>query len=134
MHASPDDVRPHEADEMPDMLPAVLIGALLSAAVTLPMALPFQATAARPRSARPAGRGAAGHPVPAGGARGGTVLPAAEMSLLGLLEVLLGVLWAWLWAGENPGASALTGGALVIGALAGNEALAMLRKRSAAPT
>jgi hypothetical protein len=36
------------------------------------------------------------------------------------------VSWAWLGAGEQPGASTLTGGALVLGALLGNEALAWL--------
>lgn len=128
---SADDMRPHEADEMPDMLPAVLIGALLSSLVTLPLSLPFQAT---------------GHDLGLLALLGvfqlaipcvlavkvSSVLPAAEMSLLGLLEVVLGVLWAWLWGGEQPGQAAITGGVLVIGALAGNELLAMGRRRNAA--
>ena len=53
------------------------------------------------------------------------VLPGPEVSLLGLLEVVLGVTWAWLGAGERPGAATLVGGALVIGALVVNEALAL---------
>jgi drug/metabolite transporter (DMT)-like permease len=57
------------------------------------------------------------------------VLPAPEISLLGLLEVLFGVAWVWLWAGEQPARSALTGGALVLGALIANEAFALRRAR-----
>lgn len=127
-----DEMPPHEAEQPPDMLPAVLIGALLSSAVTLPLALPLQATL------RDVGLlgflGVFQLAIPCLLAvRISTVLPAAEMSLLGLLEVLLGVLWAWLWAGEQPGASALVGGAIVIVALAGNEVLALLGKRNASP-
>jgi len=53
-------------------------------------------------------------------------LAAPEVALLGLLEVVLGPLWAWLGAGEVPAAATLTGGALVLGALVLNE-LASLR-------
>jgi drug/metabolite transporter (DMT)-like permease len=49
------------------------------------------------------------------------VLPAPEISLLALLEVIFGVLLAWVGAGEAPGMEALAGGALVIAALVGNE-------------
>ena len=56
-------------------------------------------------------------------------LPAPEISLLGLLEVIFGVLWAWLGANEAPSASVLCGGALVLAALAGNELLALRERR-----
>jgi drug/metabolite transporter (DMT)-like permease len=56
------------------------------------------------------------------------VLSAPEISLLALLEVLFGVAWVWLGAGEAPSVAVLGGGALVLLALAGNEALA-LRQR-----
>jgi drug/metabolite transporter (DMT)-like permease len=46
-----------------------------------------------------------------------------------LLEVIFGVLWAWWFAGEAPGTTALTGGALVLGALVANELAAMRRPR-----
>jgi drug/metabolite transporter (DMT)-like permease len=39
------------------------------------------------------------------------------------------VAWAWLWAGETPASSALSGGALVLSALIVNEALALRRAR-----
>jgi drug/metabolite transporter (DMT)-like permease len=48
-------------------------------------------------------------------------LKAPEVSLLGLLEVIFGILLAWVGANEVPGANVLTGGALVIGSLAVNE-------------
>jgi hypothetical protein len=41
-------------------------------------------------------------------------LAAPEIALLGLLEVVFGVTWAWLGAGEQPGGSTLIGGALVL--------------------
>jgi drug/metabolite transporter (DMT)-like permease len=49
-------------------------------------------------------------------------LPAPEIALLALLEVIFGVLLAWLGAGEVPADSTLAGGALVLAALAANEA------------
>ncbi|MEA3192880.1 MAG: hypothetical protein QOD26_1213 [Betaproteobacteria bacterium] len=58
-------------------------------------------------------------------------LPAPEIALLGLLEVVLGPLWAWLGAGERPAGATLAGGAIVLAALALNEAGAL---RRGAPT
>jgi drug/metabolite transporter (DMT)-like permease len=45
------------------------------------------------------------------------VLPAAEISLLALLEVVFGTLLVWLFANEDPSSRVLTGGALVLLAL-----------------
>ena len=58
------------------------------------------------------------------------VLKAPELSLLALLEVIFGIAWAWLGAGEEPQAAVLSGGALVISALVANEWLGA-RQRSA---
>ena len=55
------------------------------------------------------------------------VLSGPEISLLGLLEVVFGVLWVWLGTDETPSMAVLGGGALVLGALAANEALALRR-------
>lgn len=112
-----------------DMLPAVLIGALLSAAVTLPLALPFAA------SARDVGLlamlGAVQLAVPCllsvVAARS---LNAPEVSLLALLEVVFGVAWAWLGAGEAPSEHVLGGGLLVLFALAANEAVALREQKA----
>jgi drug/metabolite transporter (DMT)-like permease len=60
-------------------------------------------------------------------------LYAPEIALLGLLEVVLGPLWAWLGAGETPANTTLIGGAIVLAALALNELAALkIRTDSAA--
>jgi len=112
-----------------DMLPAVLVGALLSAAVTLPLALPFAAT---PRDVSLlALLGVVQLAIPCLMAVAvARVLPGPEISLLALLEVVFGVAWAWLGAGEAPSGAVLAGGALVLLALAGNEALALKQRRA----
>jgi len=103
-----------------DLVPAVLLGALISTLVTLPLAFPFQASA---------------HDMTLLGLLGvfqlavpcvlsvvcARVLHAPEISLLQLLEVIFGILLAWLGANEVPSPSVIAGGFLVIGALAANE-------------
>lgn len=109
-----------------DMLPAVLIGAVLSALLTLPLALPFAASAHDVGLLALLGVVQLAIPclMAVAAAR---VLSAPEASLLALLEVLFGVAWAWLGAGEAPGLPVLGGGALVLGALVANEALSLRR-------
>lgn len=106
-----------------DMLPAVLIGALISMAVTLPLAWPMQAGAHD--LGLLAFLGVFQLAVPCLLAvRLARELPSHELALLGQAETLLGVLWAWAFAGEHPGSAALIGGSLVLAALVANEALA----------
>lgn len=113
-----------------DMLPALLIGALISAAVALPVAWPLQASA--PDVGWLALLGVTQLAIPCVMAvTAARTLAAPEVALLALLEVLFGVAWAWLGAGEKPSTTALLGGALVLGALAGNELFALLRRSSA---
>jgi drug/metabolite transporter (DMT)-like permease len=57
------------------------------------------------------------------------VLSAPEVSLLALLEVVFGVAWAWLGAGEAPTPAALTGGSVVLLALLLHELAALRRSR-----
>ena len=99
-----------------DMVPAVLIGAALSALGTLPFLMPFQATTHD--VAWLALLGLVQLAIPCTlvviCAR---VLPAAEISLLALLEVLFGTLLAWLLAHEVPSTRVLIGGTLVLLAL-----------------
>lgn len=115
--------------DAPDMLPAVLLGALLSSAIMLPLAWPLSASAHDIGLLSMLGLVQLAIPclISVTVAR---VLSAPEISLLALLEVLFGVAWVWLGAGEAPTAAVLGGGALVLVALAGNEALA-LKQRSA---
>jgi drug/metabolite transporter (DMT)-like permease len=111
-------------DARADMMLSVLIGALLSSAATLPLAWPMVATARD--VALLSGLGVVQLAIPCLLAvAAGKVLKAPEAALLGLLEIIFGVTWAWLGTAEAPTPAVLGGGALVIGALAGNEALAL---------
>ena len=58
-------------------------------------------------------------------------LTATEIGLLSLLEPILGPLWVWALMGEHPGTSSLIGGAIVLGAVAANEAIGAWRGRGA---
>jgi drug/metabolite transporter (DMT)-like permease len=113
-----------------DLVPAVMLGGALSCLIALPFALPFSSTPRDIALLAFLGITQLGLPcmllVLASRA-----LLAPEIALLGLLEVVLGPLWVWLGAGEEPGRSTLAGGAIVLTALAGNE-LAALRQRRAA--
>jgi drug/metabolite transporter (DMT)-like permease len=60
-------------------------------------------------------------------------LKAPEVALLGLLEVIFGILLAWVGAGEVPGRDVFVGGALVIGALMANELAGWKERASVAP-
>lgn len=107
-----------------DMLPAVLIGAVLSSVVTLLPALPFQATAHDLGWLALLGVAQLAIPclIAVAAARR---LAAPEAALLSLLEIVFGVTWTWLGADESPGPHVLAGGALVVGAMFANEALAL---------
>jgi drug/metabolite transporter (DMT)-like permease len=48
---------------------------------------------------------------------GARLIPAAQVALISLLEVVLGPLWVWLAVGERPGAGTLVGGAIVVAAV-----------------
>jgi drug/metabolite transporter (DMT)-like permease len=117
----------------PDMLGAVLIGALISAAITLPLAWPMAASVRDIALLALLGITQLAIPclMSVSAAR---VLSAPELSLLGLLEVVFGVLWAWLGAGEAPSVAVLGGGSLVLLALVGNEAMAMRPTSAGAAT
>ncbi len=110
-----------------DLIPAVLVGAVISSVVTLPLAWPLAATP---------------HDIGLLGLLGLTqlaipcvlsvwcasVLKAPEIALLALLEIIFGIMLVWAGAGEAPAASVLYGGALVIGALVMNEMLGWKNK------
>lgn len=109
-----------------DLRPAVMLGGAISCLVALPLALPFQAS---------------GKDIALLAFLGvfqlalpclllvlvSRVLLAPEIALIGLLEVVLGPLWAWLGAGEVPARATVSGGAIVLAALVLNE-LATFRR------
>jgi drug/metabolite transporter (DMT)-like permease len=114
--------RAHAQGGQVDLVPAVLVGAVISALVTLPLAMPLRAS---------------GHDIGLLALLGlvqlaipcalsvlcARVLKAPEIALLALLEIIFGILLAWVGADEVPTASVLAGGALVLGALVVNELL-----------
>jgi len=59
---------------------------------------------------------------------GSRSLPAAELALLSLAEVLLGPLWVWLFLGETATVNTLVGGAVLLAAIAGNALSGKRRK------
>jgi len=122
------DFPPAVTSEPEDMLPPVFIGAVLSVLATLPLAWPLQANAHDLGLLALLGVFQLALPCLVV-VRLTRVLPAPELALLSLLEVLFGVAWAWLGAAERPPSTALAGGALVLGALVATEAPALRRAR-----
>ena len=109
-----------------DLIPAILLGAILSAVITLPFALPFRASAHDLALLAVLGCLQLGLPCMLM-VRASPQLSAPEIALLAMLEVVLGPLWVWLGAGEAPALATLAGGALVITALLLNELVALRR-------
>lgn len=118
----------HAKGEDVDLVPSVLVGGILSALLTLPLALPLQATA---------------HDIGLLALLGlvqlaipctllvicARVLKAHEISLLAQLEIIFGILLVWIGAGEAPGSAVLQGGALVLFALVANELMVWKQKQ-----
>jgi drug/metabolite transporter (DMT)-like permease len=119
--------RGHMRGDDIDLVPCVLVGAVISSLATLPLSFPLVAT---------------GKDIALLGMLGlvqlaipctlsvicARVLKAPEVSLLALLEVIFGIALAWVGANEVPGPTVLLGGALVIGALLANELLGWKEK------
>jgi drug/metabolite transporter (DMT)-like permease len=115
-----------------DLAPALVIGAALSCAITLPLAWPLDASPTD--LGWLAFLGVFQLAVPCLIAvKLSRHLPAAEIALLALLEVVFGIAWAWLGAGERPEMAVLLGGALVLGALAVNQLIALREGPANAP-
>ena len=103
-----------------DLVPAVLVGAVISSFVTLPLSFPMQSTMQDIGLLAVLGLFQLAIPCVLS-VWCASILKAPEISLLALLEVIFGILLAWVGAGEVPGPSVLTGGAVVVGALVINE-------------
>lgn len=107
-----------------DMMPAVLYGSILSAAVALVFSLPLEV------SWRDLGLLAfMGFVQLALGCiffiKAARHLSVAEVGLIGLTESILAPLWTWLGVGERPSGAAIVGGLVVLGSLAVNELLSL---------
>ena len=101
------------------MAPAAALATALTALVALPLAAPLE-TAPRDLALLAffgVGQFGAGFLLFMAGAR---LIPAAESSLIGMLETVLGPLWVWLVLSERPATATLTGGALILAALVAN--------------
>ncbi len=59
---------------------------------------------------------------------GSKVVPAAELALLSMTEVLLGPLWVWIFMGESASVYTLIGGFVLLLAIAGNALTGLRRK------
>ncbi|UCD67770.1 MAG: DMT family transporter [Betaproteobacteria bacterium] len=115
-----------------DMIPAVLIAGIISAMVTLPFALPFEAagrdfTLLATMGVMQVGLGCVMMTIAS------RHLTAAEIGLISILEIIFGTLAVWLVVGERPDRAALAGGLIVIAALATDQMLAMRQRTSPAP-
>jgi drug/metabolite transporter (DMT)-like permease len=103
-----------------DLVPAVLVGAVISSVTTLPLAMPLQASAHDIGLLAVLGLVQLAIPCSLSVVCA-RVLKAPEIALLASLEVIFGILLAWVGAGEVPTQTVLAGGALVLGALVTNE-------------
>ena len=112
------------------MAPAAALATALTALVALPLSDPL-ATAPRDLVLLAffgVGQFGAGFLLFMAGAR---LIPAAESSLIGMLETVLGPLWVWLVLDERPGTATLTGGALILAALLANTLVDLVTPRRA---
>jgi drug/metabolite transporter (DMT)-like permease len=112
------------------MAPAAALSTAITALVALPFADPLEVAAVDVLLLALFGVGqfGTGFLLFMAGAR---LLPVAETSLIGMLETVLGPLWVWAILNERPGATALAGGALILGALLINTAFDLVRPRRA---
>ena len=115
------------------MAPAAVLATALTFLVALPHADPL---ATMPRDIAllaffGVGQFGAGFLLFMAGAR---LIPAAQTSLIGLLETVLGPLWVWLVLSEWPGVASLTGGALILLALLANTLVDLVTPRGSGAT
>ncbi len=103
-----------------DLAPAVLIGGVISALGTLPLSMPFAATTHDVGILAMLGIIQLAIPcmIMVNVVRH---LAPQQVALLCLLEVILGPIWSWAFAGEALTRSTIQGAAVVIAALAANE-------------
>ena len=103
-----------------DLVPSVLLGAVISSLLTLPLAWPLQTSSHDLGLLALLGFVQLAIPCTLSVICARS-LKAPEVSLLALLEVIFGIALAWWGASEEPHLSVLVGGSMVIAALFGNE-------------
>ncbi|MEM9499009.1 MAG: DMT family transporter [Pseudomonadota bacterium] len=114
-----------------EMLPSVFLSGLFAIVITLAMCLYLQLPLVL--SPRDGGVAMAMGVFQVGAGLilytlGSRDLPAAELVLLSLAEVLLGPVWVWLFLGETAGANTLIGGGVLLAAIVGNAMSGARRK------
>ncbi len=115
-----------------DMIPALLIAGVISALLTAPLALPFDADGRdfvllALMGVVQLGLGCILMTIAS------RQLKAAEIGLVSVLETVFGTVSVWLLVGEQPSGPALLGGLIVIGALAADQILLARRSMRRAP-
>lgn len=106
-----------------EMLPAVFLSGLFAIAITLAICLCLGYSVVLSLNDGGISMGMGIFQVGAGlilYTLGSRSLPAAELALLSLAEVLLGPLWVWLFLGETASVNTLIGGLVLLVAITGN--------------
>ncbi|MEY3306601.1 MAG: hypothetical protein RLZZ413_639 [Pseudomonadota bacterium] len=122
--------------KLEDMMPAVVLGGLFSMAVAVIVlgvrgeVLAVPVTDIVISVAMGAGMLSTGMALYTLGSR---VVPAAELTLLSMVEVLLAPIWVWLILGETASAGTFLGGGILLLAIAGNALSGLRRKPLARP-
>ena len=114
-----------------EMLPAVLLSGLFAIAITLIICVSLQLPLIISKNDSLISLGMGVFQVGAGlilYTLGSRSLPAGELALLSLAEVLLGPLWVFLFLGEAPSANTLIGGLILLVAIGGNTLSGKRRK------
>ena len=114
-----------------EMLPAVFLSGLLAIAITLAICVGLGLSLVVSPNDGGIAMGMGVFQVGAGlilYTLGSRSLPAAELALLSLAEVLLGPLWVWLFLEETASVNTLIGGTVLLAAIAGNALSGKRRK------
>ncbi|MDA7423989.1 DMT family transporter [Thalassococcus lentus] len=114
-----------------EMLPAVFLSGLFAIIITLVICLSLRLSIVLSPSDAGIAMGMGVFQVGAGlilYTLGSRSLPAAELTLLSLAEVLLGPFWVWLFLGETASLYTLIGGAVLLAAIVGNALSGKRRK------
>lgn len=117
--------------KLDDMLPAVFLGGVFAALAAAIICLSAGYTLAIPAGDIAISAAMGVFQVGAGLVLytiGSKVVPAVELALLSMTEVLLGPLWVWLFIAETAGSQTLLGGAILLAAIAANAVSGLRRK------